>query len=241
MLPLSIFDVCFKFKVNKMKNIKYILGICFLMVYISISGQTIQLNKDNLQPNQVHISFDKLEDKEVLKVVKDTAVKAVDEPTFVRIKDLNFINGIIEVKVLSRLLKNAPAFARGFIGLAFRIDDKNSTYESIYIRPTNGRANDQIRRNHSIQYYAYPDFKFDKLRQISPEKYESYSDMGLDEWITMRIEVKGKEALLFLNDSVYPVLTVNDLKLGENAEGGIGLWVEIGTEGYFRDLKITKQ
>ena len=57
----------------------------------------------------------------------------------------------------------------------------------------------------------------------------------------MRIEVTGKEALLFLNDSVYPVLIVNDLKLGENAEGGIGLWVEIGTEGYFRDLKITKQ
>jgi hypothetical protein len=65
--------------------------------------------------------------------------------------------------------------------------------------------------------------------------------MGLNEWITMRIEVKGKGAQLFLNNSKYPVLIVNDLKLGENTEGGIGLWVEIGTEGYFRDLKITKQ
>jgi hypothetical protein len=168
-------------------------------------------------------------------------VQLVDEPTFVRIKDFNFKNGSIEVKVLSRLLKNAPAFARGFIGVAFRIDDKNTKYESIYIRPANGRVDDQVRRNHSIQYYAYPDFKFDKLRQISPEKYESYSDMGLNEWITMRIEVKGKGAQLFLNNSKYPVLIVNDLKLGENTEGGIGLWVEIGTEGYFRDLKITKQ
>jgi hypothetical protein len=224
-----------------MKSIKYILGICFLMVGKSISAQTINLNKESLQPNQVHMSFEKLEGNEVLKVVKDSAVQAVDEPTFVRIKDLNFINGSIEVKVLSRLLKNAPYYARGFIGLAFRIDDKNSTYESIYIRPTNGRVDDQIRRNHSIQYYAYPEFKFDKLRKISPEKYESYWDMGLNEWITMRIEVKGKEANLFLNNSKYPVLVVKDLKLGENIQGGIGLWVEIGTEGFFKDLKITKQ
>jgi hypothetical protein len=211
------------------------------MVGKSISAQTINLNKESLQPNQVHMSFEKLEGNEVLKVVKDSAVQAVDEPTFVRIKDLNFINGSIEVKVLSRLLKNAPYYARGFIGLAFRIDDKNSTYESIYIRPTNGRVDDQIRRNHSIQYYAYPEFKFDKLRKISPEKYESYWDMGLNEWITMRIEVKGKEANLFLNNSKYPVLVVKDLKLGENIQGGIGLWVEIGTEGFFKDLKITKQ
>ncbi|MBP6181034.1 family 16 glycoside hydrolase [Flavobacterium sp.] len=224
-----------------MKNLKYIFVVCFLIGSKSLSAQKINLNNKTLEPNQVAMSFENLDDKEVLKVVKDTTVQLVDEPTFVRIKDLNFKNGSIEVKVLSRLLKNAPAFARGFIGVAFRIDDKNTKYESIYIRPTNGRVDDQVRRNHSIQYYAYPDFKFDKLRQISPEKYESYADMGLNEWITMRIEVKGKEAQLFLNNSKYPVLIVNDLKLGENTEGGIGLWVEIGTEGYFKDLKITKQ
>lgn len=224
-----------------MKNLKYIFVVCFLIVFKSLSAQKINLNNNTLEPNQVAISFENLDDREVLKVVKDTVVQLVDEPTFVRIKDFNFKNGSIEVQVLSRLLKNAPVFARGFIGVAFRIDDKNTKYESIYIRPTNGRVDDQVRRNHSIQYYAYPDFKFDKLRQISPEKYESYADMGLNEWITMRIEVKGKEAQLFLNNSKYPVLIVNDLKLGENTEGGIGLWVEIGTEGYFRNLKITKQ
>jgi hypothetical protein len=55
----------------------------------------------------------------------------------------------------------------------------------MYIRPANGRVDDQIRRNHSIQYYAYPDLKFDKLRQIGTEKYESYLDMGLNKWITI--------------------------------------------------------
>jgi hypothetical protein len=224
-----------------MKNLKYIFVVCFLIVCKSLSAQKINFNTNILQPNQVSMSFEKLDNKEVLKVVKDTSVQLVDEPTFVRIKDLNFKNGSIEVKVLSRLLKNAPAYARGFIGISFRINDDNTKYESIYIRPANGRVDDQIRRNHSIQYYAYPDFKFDKLRQISPEKYESYSDMGLNEWIMMRIEVDGKEAKLFLNDSKYPVIIVTDLKLGENTEGGIGLWVEIGTEGFFRDLKITKK
>jgi len=64
--------------------------------------------------------------------------------------------------------------------------------------------------------------------------------MGLNEWITMRIEVRGKQAKLFLNDNKQPSLIVNDLKLGDNVSGAIGLWVDGGTEGYFKDLKITK-
>jgi hypothetical protein len=210
------------------------------MAFKSVLAQKINLEAKNLVANQVSMSFEKLEGKNVLKVLKDSTVKAVDEPTFVRIKDKRFKNGVIEVKVLSRLLKNAPPTARGFIGIAFRIDDKNEHFESIYIRPTNGRADDQVRRNHAIQYFSYPDFKFDKLRKISPELYESYADMGLNEWITLRIEVKGNTAKLFLNNSKYPVLFVKDLKMGENTEGGIGLWVEVGTEGYFRDLKISQ-
>lgn len=35
-----------------------------------------------------------------------------------------------------------------------------------------------------------------------------------------------------------PVLIVNDLKLGSEISGDIGLWVDVGTDGYFSDLKI---
>jgi len=160
-------------------------------------------------------------------------------PHFVKIKDIDFKDGTIEVKVLSRLLRNAPQLARGFIGVAFRINDNNSKFECIYIRPTNGRADDQVRRNHSIQYFAYPDFKFDRLRKESPEKYESYADMGLLEWIKLKIVVNGQEARLYLNNNKQPSLVVNDLKLG-NSSGGIGLFVDVGTEGYFSDLKVSK-
>jgi hypothetical protein len=177
--------------------------------------------------------------KKAIKVVKDAKVKAFDEPTFVKIKGIDLKDGTIEVKVLSRLLKEAPEFARGFIGITFRINEGNSKFESIYIRPTNGRAENQVRRNHSIQYFAYPDYKFDRLRKEFPEAYEAYADMGLNEWIKMKIVVKGKQAKLFLNDNTHPSLIVNDLKHGEGTSGAIGLWVETGTEGYFTDLKIT--
>ncbi|MCD9015712.1 hypothetical protein K7P01_09310 [Fulvivirgaceae bacterium QH1ED-6-2] len=173
-------------------------------------------------------------------MVKDSAVQGADEPTFVKVAGSSFKDGTIEVNVLSKLRPDAPADARGFIGLAFRINETNSKFESIYIRPTNGRADDQIRRNHSVQYFSYPDFKFFRLRKEFPEKYESYADMGLNEWIKMRIVVSGSQAKLYLNENKEPSLIVNDLKLGSEASGAIGLFVDIGTEGYFSDLKISK-
>jgi hypothetical protein len=215
--------------------------ILLMMASFGINAQTIKMSKENLEANQVHLSFVKMEGKEVVKVEADTTIKGTDEATIVKIKDLDFKNGTIEIKVLSRLLKNSPAFARGFIGLAFRIGEKNEKFESIYIRPTNGRADDQIRRNHSIQYFAFPDFRFDKLRKTDPEKYESYADMGLNEWINLRIEVEEKKAKFFVNNAKQPSLLVNDLKLSGNNSGSIGLWVGNYTEGYFKDLKVVKK
>ncbi len=212
-----------------------------LLTSTSLIAQQVSFNKETLQPYQVSMELIKQMGKSAVKVVKDSSVNLVDEPTFIKVRDVDFGNGTIEVKVLSKLLKNAPAMARGFIGIAFRISEDNSRYESIYIRPTNGRADDQVRRNHSIQYYSYPDHKFDRLRKEAPEKYESYADMELNKWITMRIEVNGQHASLYLDGSQQPALIVNDLFHGAQATGAIGLWVEVGTEGYFSDLKITKK
>jgi hypothetical protein len=221
-----------------MKYLKVIIALIFVISTKNVHAQKIEFRANNLQAYQAYLSFEKLDNQRIIKIIKDSTVTKPNEPTFVKIKNTRFKNGTIELKVLSRLLKNASSSARGFVGVAFRIDDKNSKYESIYIRPLNGRADDQVRRNHSVQYYAYPDFKFDRLRKEAPETFESYADMGLNEWITMRIEVKGKEAKLFLNNSKHPALVVNDLKLGENMEGDIGLWVDDGTEGLFKDLKV---
>ena len=65
--------------------------------------------------------------------------------------------------------------------------------------------------------------------------------MEMNKWITISIEVKDAQAKLFLDNNKQPSLIVNDLKHGATSSGSVALWVEIGTEGYFKDLKITKQ
>lgn len=36
--------------------------------------------------------------------------------------------------------------------------------EAIYLRPTNGRADDQLRRNHAVQYISHPEHLWERLR-----------------------------------------------------------------------------
>ena len=161
---------------------------------------------------------------------------AADATSYAVIKDALFRDGTIEVDVAGQPAAGAPGAARGFIGIAFRLQ-ADGKYEYIYLRPTNGRADDQIRRNHSTQYGSHPDFGFAKSRQEAPEKYESYVDLEPGVWTKYKIEVEGGKARLYVNGADQPCLIVNDLKL-EPREGGVALWVGPGTEGYFSNLKI---
>ena len=113
----------------------YLLITAGILLSMTSYSQTVKFDSNKLEAVNVSMSIEMLKGKEVVKVIKDSSVKEYDEPTFVKIKGSNFKNGTIEVKVLSRLLKNAPDFARGFIGVAFRINDSNTKYESIYLRP----------------------------------------------------------------------------------------------------------
>jgi hypothetical protein len=219
-----------------------IMGIWVLCSPCFLVAQETLFENHSLEPVLVNMSIANIDGKKALRVARDTATKGADLPTYVRLKNTdNFSNGTIEVMLLSRLLPTADPNARGFIGLAFRINKDNSAFESIYIRPTNGRAEDQLRRNHSTQYFSYPDYKFDRLRKEAEGKYESYADMGLNEWIKMKIVVKGAQAKLYLNDNPQPVLIVNDLKLGAANSGAVGLFVDGGTDGFFREIKVMKE
>ncbi len=212
----------------------------FALLSPAAIAQNIPLTTKNLQAAKAILSTTQLDGKNVIRVVMDTTAKSADYDTFVKLRDLNFHDGTIEVNVLSKFLPNAPDFARGFIGVTFRINDDNSKFEGFYIRPSNGRVDDQVRRNHSTQYFSCPHYDYAEFRKTSPEKYESYADMGMNEWIKMKIVVKGDHAQLYINNSQQPCLIVNDLKLGADITGAIGFWVGGGTEGYFSDLKVTK-
>ena len=221
-----------------MKHIVLVLATFLFLHLTDLHSQTINFEKNRLQPVNVSMSVEKLMGKQVVKVIKDSGIKASDQPTFVKIEGINFKNGVIEADVLSRLLPNAPSLARGFIGIAFRVNDSNSKFECIYIRPTNGRAENQLQRNHSIQYFSYPGYDFERFRKEAPGEYEAYADMGLNEWIKLKIEVEGTKARLFLNNNKQPSLVVIDLKHGADVSGAIALWVDVGTEGFFSNVKV---
>lgn len=170
---------------------------------------------------------------------QDPAREALSDRDFMALLPADFRDGVIEVQVKADLAEGAPEFARGFVGLAFRVGQ--GRFESIYLRPTNAIADDQVRRNHAVQYVAYPQWRFDRLRRESPDRYETAADIAPGRWTTMRIEVTGSRAVLYLDKRSAPVLIVNDLKHGPDQRGGIGLWVETGTVAHFRNLRISQR
>lgn len=212
-----------------------------VLMILSLSGlaqQSISFKNNNkLEGVNATFSETKYMGIDALMVVP---TDAQTEARFVKIADTDFTNGVIELKLAGKRATSAGRNARGFVGFAFRVKEDNSSFECFYIRPTNGRANDQLRRNHSVQYISYPGFPWHKLRKDTPGKYESYSDLVEGEWTKMKIVVKDDKAQLYLHGNEQPTLLVNDLKLGADAKGAIGLWVGPGTEAYFADLKISK-
>jgi hypothetical protein len=153
------------------------------------------------------------------------------------VKDIDFKNGTIELEVAGAPAANAPADDRGFIGLIFRVQPKVSSYECFYLRPTNGRSDDQLRRNHSVQYTSDPEYTWFRLRKENPGVYESYVDLEAGAWTKIKIEVSGVKAQFYVNGATQPCLIVNDLKLGES-HGPVALWAPPYTDAYFSNLTI---
>ena len=155
------------------------------------------------------------------------------------VEGANFSEGVIEVELAGVPAADAGVGARGFVGIAFRVQPDMKTYDAFYIRPTNGRAEDQERRNHAAQYISHPDWPWDRLRRETPSKYESYVDLVPDQWTTLRIEVRGDHARLYVNGAAQPTLIVNDLRMGAGARGAVALWIDPGTVAHFRNLRIS--
>jgi hypothetical protein len=201
-----------------------------VLVAVPLAAQTA----DRLTGTNVSIAQTNFKGRSAIQVV--ATPEAANATSFAVVKDAKFRDGTIEVDVAGQPAAGAAAGARGFIGIAFRIQGDGS-YEYIYLRPTNGRADDQVRRNHSTQYSSHPTFDFARSRQEAPEKYESYVDLEPGVWTKFKIEVEGRKARLYVHGAEQPCLIVNDLKM-EPREGGVALWVGPGTEGYFSNLKV---
>jgi hypothetical protein len=158
---------------------------------------------------------------------------------FAIVNGTSFQDGTIEIELAGQPGPGADSAARGFVGVAFRAAPDGKKLELFYLRPTNGRAEDQERRNHSAQYDSAPDYPWFRLRKETPGKYESYVDLVPGEWTKVKVTVSGDKARLYVHGSDQPTLVVNDLKLGVS-KGAIALFAGPGTVAHFSNLRVTR-
>lgn len=222
-----------------MKSLALVLLAC--MAAAVLWGQSVPLPLTSLKPHKVKVEEVTYKGKRAIRVTDAVAPNAEgNEDRVAVLPDTSFRDGTIEIEVAGEPGPGAFEGARGFVGVAFRVAPDVAAFECFYLRPTNGRADDQVRRNHSVQYISFPEFPWQRLRKEFPEKYETYTDLAPGEWTKMRIEVKDNKAKLFVKGVERPTLLVNDLKRATGAGGAIGFWIGPGTVAHFANLKVSR-
>ena len=154
-------------------------------------------------------------------------------PGVVWIEGSDFAQGTIQIDIRGR---DVPG--RSFVGIAFHGSD-DDTYDAVYLRPFNFRADDPVRRGHAVQYIAVPEYEWPRLRQEFPEEFEngvnaSTSPTG---WVTLRLVVTGRTIQIYVGSVASPTLEVR--KLGTSDRGLIGLWTGNNSDGDFADVRVT--
>jgi hypothetical protein len=144
-----------------------------------------------------------------------------------------FGEGTIELDIRGRDL-----LQRSFVGVAFHRSDDNN-YEAVYLRPFNFRSEDPLRRQHAVQYIAFPEFDWPRLRKEFPEEFENPVDQSIvpTDWVPVRVVVKGQTVQVYVGSPKAPALEVR--KLGKHDRGMVGLWVGNGSDGDFSNVRIT--
>ncbi len=145
-----------------------------------------------------------------------------------------FKNGIIEMDVKGKNVEQ-----QSFVGVAFHGLEDTKTFDVVYLRPFNFKADDLVKKSHSVQYASHPDYPWPLLREKFNGKYESAINPAPDpnEWFHIRIEVNYPVVKTFVNGSLTPSLVVT--KLNERKSGILGLWMGNNSDGSFANLKIT--
>lgn len=210
-------------------------AIC-MTALTSTAQQSVSLALDKLELRNVKAEPVTYLGRRAMRITDD-APHADDAARLAVVPGTSFQVGTIEVDLAGDTAPDAPANLRGFVGVAFRVNPDRSQFECFYLRPKNGRSDDQLQRNHSTQYISIPGFPWQKLREETPGKYESYVDLVPGQWTHVRIHVAGSHAQLYVDGAEQPTLLVNDLKQPP-VNGAIALWVGPGTIAHFADLRV---
>jgi len=148
------------------------------------------------------------------------------------LEGVEFTNGTIELDI-----KGKDVQQQSFVGVAFHGEDEK-TYDAIYFRPFNFKAEDPARRLRAVQYIAHPTYTWQKLRTEHPGKYEQPVSPVPDPngWFHARVVVASPKVSVFVNDAKEPSLEVN--QLSDRKKGLVGLWAGNTSGGDFTNLKI---
>ena len=191
-------------------------------------------------PVGTSVGLTDLDGEQLIRVVKPEENTEPDVATYARLAGSNFHNGTIEVDVRSRLMHWADVDCRGFIGIVFRATEDSDRFESFYVRPRNGRScTEPKRRIHTMQYFSYPGYTFAYFRERGISDYEAQADIEMDEWIHLKAEIAGASAKFYVDVMETPALVVDEMFGGADPRGGIGLYVDNGTQGHFKNLVVT--
>ena len=223
-------------------KLRFLTVVCALGMLSSAHAQhartnLVPLRADAVEKINTDVKAVQYKGRPALQLLPPAGKEQSDEDMLAIVPAINFKDGTIELEVAGAPRADARADMRGFIGIAFRVQGQK--FECFYLRPANGRADNQLQRNHSLQYISSPEYGWKRLRDENPGVYESYADMVSGEWTKMKIVVSGTKAKLYVNGASQPALIVNDLKLGES-QGAIALWSHTSTDGYFSNLKVTQ-
>jgi len=150
------------------------------------------------------------------------------------LKGIEFSNGTIEFDVRGEDLKQ-----HSFVGIAFH-GQNDSTFDAVYLRPFQFKAEDTVLRNRSIQYISLPDFTWRKLREKSPYIYEDdiVPTPEPNAWVRMRIVIKDTTVSIYINGNKQPSMVVE--KVTSVRAGSIGFYVADTSGGDFANITITK-
>jgi len=148
------------------------------------------------------------------------------------LEGVEFANGAIEIDIRGKDVQQ-----QSFVGVVFHgVDEK--TYDAIYFRPFNFKAEDPARRIRAVQYVSHPTHTWQKLRTEQPGKYEKAVNPVPDPngWFHARVVVASPKVSVFVNDAKEPSLVVE--QLSDRKKGLVGLWVGNTSGGDFANFKV---
>ena len=201
---------------------------------------SVTFQNNTYVPVGASVDLTELDGEQLIRVVKPEENAEPDVATYARLVGPDFHDGTIELDVRARLMPWANIDCRGFIGIVFRASEANDRFEGFYVRPRNGRScTDPQRRVHTMQYFSYPGYTFAYFRERGIADYEARANISMDEWVHIKAEVAGASAKFYVDDMDSPALVVPQMFGGSDARGAVGLYVDNGTQGHFKNLAIS--